>query len=103
MLNRIKCSNTYYLQRDFFSADINHHCCFNGVSLFDKRIFKAKSSSEAGHHWYLGKLGCTWTTSAAGLPNDLSSPSDALSKEFSAASASAITGSAASRSRVHSS
>mmetsp|Transcript_13357 Transcript_13357/g.32648 ORF Transcript_13357/g.32648 Transcript_13357/m.32648 type:complete len:242 (-) Transcript_13357:572-1297(-) len=45
----------------------------------------------------------TCTTSAAGLPNDLSSPSDALSSEFNAASASAMMGSAASRSRAHSS
>lgn len=45
----------------------------------------------------------TLTTSAAGLPKDLSSPRLALSRLFSAASASRMTGSAASRSCVHSS
>lgn len=49
------------------------------------------------------QLMITCTTSAAGLPKDLSSPSDALSREFRAASASAMMGSAAARSRVHSS
>ena len=45
----------------------------------------------------------TATTSAAGLPKDLSSPREALSRELSAASAWAIMGSAASRSLEHSS
>mmetsp|Transcript_42947 Transcript_42947/g.109892 ORF Transcript_42947/g.109892 Transcript_42947/m.109892 type:complete len:368 (-) Transcript_42947:68-1171(-) len=45
----------------------------------------------------------TCTTSAAGLPNDLSSPRLPLSSELSAASASAMMGSAASRSLAHSS
>ena len=45
----------------------------------------------------------TCTTSAAGEPNDLSSPRDALSSEFKAASASLMTGSATARSREHSS
>lgn len=45
----------------------------------------------------------TATTSEAGLPKDFSSPKEALSKEFNAASASIITGSATAKSREHSS
>lgn len=45
----------------------------------------------------------TCTTSAAGLPKDLSSPKDPLSREFKAASASLMIGSAAASSRPHSS
>ncbi len=45
----------------------------------------------------------TCTTSAAGLPKDLSSPREPLSREFRAASASLMIGSAAAKSLVHSS
>ena len=45
----------------------------------------------------------TCTTSAAGLPNDLSSPSEALSRELRAASACWMMGSAAPSSLAHSS
>lgn len=45
----------------------------------------------------------TCTISAAGDPNDLSSPSEDLSSELSAASASWMIGSAAAKFREHSS